>query len=394
MHVSDCYLPRLGGIENQVSGLARAQASAGHDVHVVTATGSALLDPSAVAPHIRRIGQESAGALALPPQGVLRAVATIRAALDDIDPDVVHVHSSVVSPLALVAAVASARAGRATVVTVHSMWAYLKRPYRALCGLLDVAGLPIEWTAVSSAAAGEVRHVLDRARDVSVLPNGIDADYWRRTAPTPAGPEIVVAAVMRLTARKRPISVLAALRAARTALPELPIRGVIHGAGPHHRLLRSYVTVHGMRDQVQVCGSGDREQVRQLLGRAQVFLAPARLESFGIAALEARCAGVPVIARTGTGISDFVRHGWDGLLVDSSAGIGEALTHLLGTPELRMAMSRHSRRNPPAYGWPVTLAAADAAYERATSAGSIRAARCGRREVLRGDRPAISTGPR
>ena len=38
VHISDCYLPRLGGIEVQVNGLALAQHAAGHEVHVITAT--------------------------------------------------------------------------------------------------------------------------------------------------------------------------------------------------------------------------------------------------------------------------------------------------------------------------------------------------------------------
>ena len=38
VHISDCYPPRLGGIETQVRALAVRQAEQGHDVHVITAT--------------------------------------------------------------------------------------------------------------------------------------------------------------------------------------------------------------------------------------------------------------------------------------------------------------------------------------------------------------------
>ncbi|WP_454851847.1 hypothetical protein [Promicromonospora soli] len=37
-HVSDTYLPLLGGIEAQVSRIAGQQAAAGHDVEVITTT--------------------------------------------------------------------------------------------------------------------------------------------------------------------------------------------------------------------------------------------------------------------------------------------------------------------------------------------------------------------
>ena len=36
VHVSDCYLPRLGGIERQVHDLAVRQRQRGHEVQIVT----------------------------------------------------------------------------------------------------------------------------------------------------------------------------------------------------------------------------------------------------------------------------------------------------------------------------------------------------------------------
>src|SRR5947209_7845297 len=38
LHVTDAYLPRLGGIEMHVHDLARAQSAAGHDVDIITMT--------------------------------------------------------------------------------------------------------------------------------------------------------------------------------------------------------------------------------------------------------------------------------------------------------------------------------------------------------------------
>ena len=45
-HVSDFYLPRLGGIEIQVSDLAARQRLAGHTVDIIT---SSPADPAAAA---------------------------------------------------------------------------------------------------------------------------------------------------------------------------------------------------------------------------------------------------------------------------------------------------------------------------------------------------------
>ena len=46
VHVSDCYLPRLGGIEVQVRSIALAQQRRGDEVAVITATpGDSTADP-------------------------------------------------------------------------------------------------------------------------------------------------------------------------------------------------------------------------------------------------------------------------------------------------------------------------------------------------------------
>ncbi|PZS34374.1 MAG: glycosyl transferase [Pseudonocardiales bacterium] len=341
-HITDCYAPRVGGIELQVQQLARRQALAGHDVHVVTTTaGGPTTD------------DEPLSVVRLP--SLRRVVDAVRR----IDPDVVHAHASVLSPLSAAAAVAAARALRPTLVTVHSLWAYLSRPYRLAAAAAGLSGLPIEWAAVSSTAARQVRHVLGSSRQVAVIPNGIDTGYWHHGSRSADSHEVVVAAVMRLAARKRPLALLAALRQARAALPpQVRLRAVILGDGPQRGLMKGYLAAHRMRDWVLMPGVGGPEQVRRLLAEADVFIAAARLESFGLAALEARCASVPIVAHAGTGIADFVRHGRDGLLVTED-GLGTALCHLTSSLDARAAMAALSRSNPPALGWPVTLAAVD-----------------------------------
>ena len=40
-HVSDCYLPRVGGIERQIHDLAVRQQQRGHEVQIVTSVAGA-----------------------------------------------------------------------------------------------------------------------------------------------------------------------------------------------------------------------------------------------------------------------------------------------------------------------------------------------------------------
>lgn len=369
VHVTDFYLPRVGGIEQQVHQLAQRQAAAAHDVHVVTSTCGPDADGGA-GPRVHRLGSRR-----IPHVGPVspRAWLALPGTLEELDPEVVHIHASVGSPLALLAGIGCARGRRPTVVTVHSMWAHLARPYRAIFAATGLSRKPIVWTAVSRAAAVQVQTAVAPGRPVRVLPNGIDTEHWR-------GPDrhrrrdVHVVAVLRLSPRKRPLALLEVLRRARETLPaDLGMRASVIGDGPLRRAASRYLTRHGM-GWVDLLGTCPREQVRHVLHDADVFVAAARLESFGIAALEARCAGVPVIALAQTGVADFVRNGREGLLADDDDDLVASLVRLAGSPDARAAIAAHNRDRLPPVSWAMTLAAAEQAYDDAAALASRRRA--------------------
>jgi glycosyltransferase involved in cell wall biosynthesis len=87
------------------------------------------------------------------------------------------------------------------------------------------------------------------------------------------------------------------------------------------------------------------------------------MESFGIAALEARCSGVPVLARRRTGIADFVEDGVNGRLADNDRELARALAEVAAAPELRRRMTEHNRAHVPETGWDDVLQRCDLAYK-------------------------------
>jgi glycosyltransferase involved in cell wall biosynthesis len=113
-------------------------------------------------------------------------------------------------------------------------------------------------------------------------------------------------------------------------------------------------------------------QLRDLYRRADVYVAPAVLEAFGIAALEARTAGVPVVARAGTGVAEFVDDGVEGILAPSDAALADAVRSLAADPARRSAMAAASRARTPPATWSEVVARSAAAYDRAVGLVPVR----------------------
>ncbi|GAB7039614.1 MULTISPECIES: glycosyltransferase [Catenuloplanes] len=353
-HVTDVYLPRLGGVELQVRDLATRQASAGHTTFVVTATPGP--DPDDPPVPVVRLGAPGVGPYrAVRDHELCRVLREHRA-------EAMHVHVSAFSPLAWSAARLAGLHGVPTVVSVHSMWHDVIPVMRWYARRRGAARWPVDWAAVSTAAAAAVRDALD-GTPVAVLPNGIDPAAWLAPPVPRDGPPTVVS-VMRMVRRKRPRPLLHALFALHHAHPGR-VRAVLVGDGPLLPRLRADIAAAGLTAGVRLTGALPRHEIRALLAAADLYVAPAHRESFGIAALEARCAGLPVVARRGSGVADFIEHGVDGWLVGSDAELVSTVSGLLASPGLLADVAGHNRAVVPHLHWDAVLAAAETRYAAA-----------------------------
>jgi glycosyltransferase involved in cell wall biosynthesis len=355
LHATDCYLPRLGGIEMHVHDLVREQRAAGHDVRVVTATA---FDPAG--------GPDPAWVHRMTPRGAgsslprIAGGADLARLVDTFAPDVVHAHVSVVSPFATGLARRVSAAAVPTLVTVHSLWPPLPVLSSVARSLLALRSWPVLWSAVSHRAAEPLRAVLGPGAPLVVLPNAVDPAWWRVT-PAPTGVPTIVS-VMRLAARKRPLALARMLRQVRASVPgAVPLRAVIVGDGPRRGGLERHLARHGL-DWVEVRGRLDRAAIRGVYAEATVYVAPALLESFGIAALEARSAGLPVVASTRGGVGEFVTDGVHGILAGDDAAMVAALARLVTDEGLRSGMAAHNRAVAPGLDWAAACSASLDAY--------------------------------
>jgi glycosyltransferase involved in cell wall biosynthesis len=358
LHVTDAYLPRLGGIELHVHDLARAQVAAGDEVDILTLTRPNGTSPAPTESTVLRPGASASTA------AKARFLWRHRNLGADNGYDVVHAHCSTMSPLAFTTIGA---AQLPTLITVHSLWRRYTPFYRAADLALGWSRWPIVWSAVSQSAADAVRRAAARPLDVAVLPNGVDLASWPSPVRTVEPGHLRIISVMRLAARKRPIPLMRILRSVREQVPATTrVSATVIGDGPRRDDVERYLRKHGMTDWVTLTGHLPRPDIARAMAAADVFVAPAILESFGIAALEARAAGLPVVGRRGTGLSDFIVDGEGGVLADSDQAMATALAGMAGT----LPAAEHDPAPLASFSWPAVVEGTRALYVRAGASAS------------------------
>jgi glycosyltransferase involved in cell wall biosynthesis len=159
---------------------------------------------------------------------------------------------------------------------------------------------------------------------------------------------------------------------AERAAARLPAGRSLHltfvGDGPVRPVLERYATARHLDSgplTVELAGRLSHDAVRDAMAHADVFVAPAHREAFGIAALEARTAGLPVLAYTDSGVRSFIDSGVGGLLARDDKQMVEHLTLLATDDDIREQIAEHNRSTEPAQSWPHVLDAADRAYAQA-----------------------------
>jgi glycosyltransferase involved in cell wall biosynthesis len=352
--VSDWFLPRIGGVEYLVRDLANQLRVRGIDARVLTPIPGPRIRGGVPVHHLSGFRAPIFNFLSSP-LGLRR----IRTVLQDHHFDLVHAQGSIICPTAWAGASWGESLGLPTVVSFHSELRHFRLPLKALDLAIGWRSWRAQFTGVSRKVAGEMDALLQGPPRMRAIPNATDVDFWRpRTGRIGSGdPKLVrIVSVMRLQPRKRPLPLMRIIQQVRSRLPlGTRLELVLVGAGDEAALVQRSIRRRGLGDVVQLRGHLSREEIRDLHHTSDIFVLPSFLESFGIAALEARAAGVPVVAMAQGGVKEFVTHGVNGLL---SGGDQEMVTHLLRlirNPREREAMAAANRKRPSRWDWSVVV---------------------------------------
>ena len=216
--------------------------------------------------------------------------------------------------------------------------------------------------------------------------NGVDRSRFRpprdaaeRAADREAfglGSRLVVLTVGGVEPRKGSLVLLEGFARLRALAPELdPLLLVVGGATlfDYRDELSRFTALAealGVAEHVRRPGTVSPEALERLYRAADLFAFPSVKEGFGLAALEALAAGLPLVASDLDVFRTFLADGRTALLcpVGDGEALGQALARVARDPELRAELAAAGHEVAAAYGWEAAAAAHEDAY-RAFDAG-------------------------
>jgi len=285
------------------------------------------------------------------------------------DTNATAIHSHWVIPCGVAAAHVVGRHGLRHVATMHAgdVAGLLKLPGKERLAHYVLARTD-HVVAVSNFVADRFLSCVaspDRAdarEKVLVLPMGVDVGDLT------VGPAAVVTArsllfVGRLVEKKGIHVLLSAVGRLKEEFPDVHL--LVCGTGPLRPVLEDQVRRLGLGSNVEFKGFVKEEAKRELL-RAKPLVVVPSIESEGgdfeglpVAVLEGLAAGCLVVASRAGGVTDVLRDGENGLLVESGDvdGLAAAIRRGLRDDSLAIGLGRRAQADAAAFDWPVIAAA-------------------------------------
>lgn len=268
-----------------------------------------------------------------------RAYLRVLKILRSLKPNIVHAHSS---KAGVVGRVASKSLGLRVVFTAHG-WGFLT----SKGALYSVAVYTVEWLmsmlsdkiiCVSKFDAVKAKKFPLPQSKITTIYNGVEPSLkhvQNRSQTT----RIKVVCVARLSPQKNIACLLKAI-AASEAKPEL----ILVGDGVQRRELEATAFRLGLESRVDFLG--ERKNVEDFLCEADVFVLSSNWEGLPISVLEAMRAELPIVATRVGGLSEVVRDGQNGYLVerDDFEGMAKAIDKLAFDPVSRKRLGHESAR--------------------------------------------------
>ncbi|MCJ2080865.1 glycosyltransferase family 4 protein [Methylobacterium sp. J-090] len=348
--VSRRYFPAISGMSVYAQNLLRELVGAGHDVTMISQYrgddfGTRVYGggPPPAVPGVRVIGLEQIGEQTDGDfeRDIDTMVATIRAEHAKEPFDILHAQYGY--PTGWATLLAAKDIGVPTVVSIqggdgHWVGSCCETHRVAMCAVLAHAN------ALLIGGASFVGEVCDRLGSdpdrFTIVPGAVDTGRFTPGPGDHPGP-VRLFYHGRVDRRKGVLDFIDALGLLRAR--GVPFEAVISGIGPDVDSSKARAAELNFSEaEIRFTGYADYDTVPELYRRADVFVSPTYAEGFSNTILEAMAAGLAVVSTHSVGVSDCLRDGENGLMVQPGdvPALADALTRVIEDDALRARLAR------------------------------------------------------
>jgi len=170
-------------------------------------------------------------------------------------------------------------------------------------------------TAVSENLRDETYRTFDIKKEIEVIPNFVDLTRFQRKAIDPFRKVIapqnerIIVHASNFRKIKRVMDVIKIFAEVNKRIPS---KLLFVGDGPDRHDAENLCRELGICDDIRFIGK--QEQIEEILAVSDLFILPSEYESFGLAALEAMAAGVPLISSNAGGLPEININGKTGFM--------------------------------------------------------------------------------
>lgn len=206
-------------------------------------------------------------------------------------------------------------------------WALLALAHRTVDQIVHL-------TPEAAQSAQKALSWLHSKRKVTIIPNGLDTEFFRPNHP-PLGDGIIrIGMVSRLQYKKDHKTLLAAFDKLCRDRPAQRIILYIAGDGATKPDVEDEIARRNLGDRVEMCGLLNNHGVRDLMHRLDIYVHSTFGETMSNSIMQAMSMGLPVIASDVEGVNNMIRPGV-GILVSTGDvnGLANSMAWFLDNPD-------------------------------------------------------------